>query len=613
MKFPHCLVQDRAWNHPLEAAFFSRAIREVWGLRSPAARGFVRAGLCMGVAAFAFFVESRAGAQTDVPRAGDLHKILPAENCGYTVAAAGLSLAGAELETLEPVETAEVRQNRLVIVAGLDAKPGATRAAWDFMRWWFGPEAVAVRRTWRIAVLPAAFPDGVPVSGLSFPPNKGFFNDTQTPESRFVWRWCAMNGPDMVVDLREAHEAALAVNAPARALGMALFSAAGDAAVEELVGAFGQGAPSGFAPVAAVRMQGTAEVLEKWLRELVSQAVVHSPLRTAWERRAAREPLALARMLAARYPTAPGMSYIPALAWSGAFRVSAWTGDGTFRQRALSQMRPFLSGEKPAMGKAPGLPAVAGHLAFSDWAALEGDAQAAALAKTAADALRLPADSPEVIPQATRWTDDMFMASSVLSRVAGATGDMGYAAAVQRLLTSYAARLQRADGVFVHVESSPFAWGRGNGFAAWGVMDALTHLPVDWAGRAELLAVYRKHLRGLLPYQSPDGMWRQVIDQPGAYREFTATAMITTAMARGVRLGWLDAATFDAAIERAWRALAVRIAEDGSLLDVCAGTGAKKDCDVSYYLRRDALSGPDERGGAMALTVCLEMRDYRVR
>jgi rhamnogalacturonyl hydrolase YesR len=104
-----------------------------------------------------------------------------------------------------------------------------------------------------------------------------------------------------------------------------------------------------------------------------------------------------------------------------------------------------------------------------------------------------------------------------------------------------------------------------------------------------------------------------VIDQPGAYREFTATAMITTARARGIRMGWLDADAFSPAVDRGWRAIAVRIAADGSLVDVCTGTGAKKDCDVSYYLRRDAVFGPDDRGGAMALTAALEILDFRKR
>ena len=69
-------------------------------------------------------------------------------------------------------------------------------------------------------------------------------------------------------------------------------------------------------------------------------------------------------------------------------------------------------------------------------------------------------------------------------------------------------------------------------------------------------------MKGLAAWQAPDGMWREVIDRPGAYREETATAMILTAMARGVRLGWLDR-SYAPTVDRAWRALAAHITEDG--------------------------------------------------
>jgi hypothetical protein len=39
------------------------------------------------------------------------------------------------------------------------------------------------------------------------------------------------------------------------------------------------------------------------------------------------EPLKIARVLAARYPAQPIMSYIPALTWSGSLRLSAMTGE----------------------------------------------------------------------------------------------------------------------------------------------------------------------------------------------------------------------------------------------------------------------------------------------
>src|SRR6185436_2345190 len=100
-----------------------------------------------------------------------------------------------------------------------------------------------------------------------------------------------------------------------------------------------------------------------------------------------------------------------------------------------------------------------------------------------------------------------------------------------------------------------------------------------------------------------DGSWREIIDRPGSYREVTATAMIQTAMARGVQLGWLDR-TFDTTVDRAWRALSAHIDEDGGLVDVCSGTGAGPT--VRYYYDRPAVEGADDRGGAMGLVAAME-------
>ncbi|MEO8681565.1 MAG: fused MFS/spermidine synthase [Vicinamibacterales bacterium] len=74
------------------------------------------------------------------------------------------------------------------------------------------------------------------------------------------------------------------------------------------------------------------------------------------------------------------------------------------------------------------LTSLAGHLAFSDAAVLDGNAAAATLAQKAADFM-LP-QSPEAIVRFPRqWTDDMFMATSVLARVGEATKDPKYGAA----------------------------------------------------------------------------------------------------------------------------------------------------------------------------------------
>jgi rhamnogalacturonyl hydrolase YesR len=114
---------------------------------------------------------------------------------------------------------------------------------------------------------------------------------------------------------------------------------------------------------------------------------------------------------------------------------------------------------------------------------------------------------------------------------------------------------------------------------------------------------------GLKGQQAPDGMWRQVVDEPGAYREESVTAMTLTAVARGVRLGWLDRNSFTPVINRAWQALAAHVSEDGAIVDVCTSTGSGPD--LRFYLDRTAISGFDDRGGAMALLAATEMLAFR--
>ena len=348
---------------------------------------------------------------------------------------------------------------------------------------------------------------------------------------------------------------------------------------------------------------------------------------------AERSPLDLARVLAARYPAQPIMSYIPALSWSGAMRLSRRTGDASFAAKARREMAPFLSGEKAAIAEPYLLTSLAGHLAFADLTTLANDPAGLKLARAAADfilpdfstastpgsglinetATRTPGSAaetadPAIVRFARRWTDDMFMASSVLSRVAAQTNDGRYATAVGALLTSYADSLQRPDGLFIHAIEGPHAWGRGNGFAALGLADALQHLPPTWPARARVLDSFRRHMRAMIPHQSDDGSWRQVVDAPESYRELTVTAMTVAAMARGVRLGWLDT-SFAPAIDRGWRAVAARVGADGVVADVCSGTGAGPTKE--YYLKRPVVNGADDRGGAMALLAALEIDELR--
>lgn len=538
----------------------------------------------------------------------------------YRVGPIGLTATGRGITALEPPVPALPTQPRIVLVAGLDGSRDGTRVVLDVLAWRLADATlVRNRRRWQVAAVPcvlaercdpvadgrvAGGPSSSPSSlGPVFPPDRGYFDAPEFREARYLWRWTTMLGPDLVIEVRNGP----ALEWRGNPLGRPRVPGSGVAAEGSLAGALGTGAPGGLAPVAALQVSGPPAEVIRALRELLDgrPTASPSPLHRALTARQVRSPLEIARMLAARFPVTPSMSYIPALSWSGALRVSAITGDAQYGERARAQMTPFLSGAKPAIAEPVLLTSLAGHQVFFDLAELAGNADADALARRAADAI-LGVGPDEIVRFATSWTDDMFMATSVLARAAKRTGDARYADAVARLLTSYATRLQRPDGLFMHAASGPHAWGRGNGFAAFGLMEALTHLPASWPERAQVLDSYRRLMNGLRRQQAWDGSWHQVVDEPGSYREFTVTAMTVAAMARGLRLGWLDR-SFDEVVQRGWRAVQARVSETGDLVDVCTGTGAGANATREYYLNRPAIFGPDDRGGAMALTAALEL------
>jgi unsaturated rhamnogalacturonyl hydrolase len=331
-----------------------------------------------------------------------------------------------------------------------------------------------------------------------------------------------------------------------------------------------------------------------WLAPIAAQTAGMDPA----------DPLKIARVLAARYPAQPIMSYIPGLAWSGSLRLTALTGEPQWREKALKEMQPFINGETPAIAEPYRLTSLAGHLALADAGTLDNDRGARARALEAATFVT--ADAPATgFRFATGWTDDMFMLSSILSRVT----NVDWTARLSTMLTTYASKLQRPDGLFMHAPDGPHAWGRGNGFALLGVTEALTHLPESFPNRAKVLDIYRAHVAALATHQSDDGSWRQVVDEPTSYRELTVTAMTVAAMARGVARGWIDRAAYQPVIDRGWTAVAARVMADGTVRDVCSGTGAGPTKE--YYLNRPVVNGADDRGGAMALLAALEVEQLR--
>ncbi len=515
------------------------------------------------------------------------------------VSGAGMARDDVPLLTLEngsPFDASRP-ERRLVLVGGLDGDADAARIVLDAVRWFKTEAPEAERARWLVSALPLALP-GADAAALpaTFPPVDGFFDHPERPESRYVWRWVAYQAPDLVVEIRagdglrvRAGGGSDAEALPARSLTAALADPANH---------------TGLGPVATLLATAGAADGAAVMRAVLARARDRqSPLRNVLNRRMARDPLTVARLMARRYPGTPSISYIPALAWVHTFRVAEMDDDASLRDKVLEEVRPWLSGGRPLFGNRISFAALAGTMIFSRLTGLPGeDGETAARLAAEGVALAAAESAPGMPEHASGWSDDFFLGTIAAVRA----GDSEGLAAAVRLVTATAARLQQPNGLFHHDADAPTAWGRGNGFGALGLSELLTVLPADHPEREAVLDIHRRHLAGMRSRQAPDGMWRQIVDVPGSYRETSVTAMTLTAMARGIRLGWLDD-SYRPVVDRAWRALLAHVADDGTLVDVCFSTGAGPT--RRHYLDRPAVNGADDRGGAMVLGAALEYYD----
>ena len=503
-----------------------------------------------------------------------------------TVSAGGLTQTQTPLLTIENHTpfSASTRQ-RIVIVAGLDGKRESARLAIAAVRWFKSEANEEIRRAWDISVMPLANPPGHPTD--TFPPTEFFFNDSERPDTRYIWRWVAYQAPDLVVELTTGDTFQIAGTGQEGTLSAAL---SGHSTNNKLGG------------VPVVVVAAPTQDAERVMREILTRAPEsRSDLRTTVDNRVRRRPLEIARLLAERYPGTPSMNYISGVAWVHTLRLAALLNDSSLRAKVIRDVQPWLSGEESITGDRITFAGLAGTMVFGELAKTRSPHRVTA-EQLATEGVALAAkESESGLPDyGSGWSDDVFLGTIAANTAQNRTG----MEAAVRLIIRYANELQQPSGLWHHAPDAPVTWGRGNGFAARGLAETLSSLPRDHNAFSTVLDIYRRHMEGMRSHQAPDGMWRQVVDLPGSYRETSVTALTLTAMSRGVRLGWLDQ-SYQTVVEHAWRGLLAHIETDGTLVDVCISTGAGPT--LRHYLDRTAVQGADDRGGALALGAALEM------
>ena len=200
--------------------------------------------------------------------------------------------------------------------------------------------------------------------------------------------------------------------------------------------------------------------------------------------------------------------------------------------------------------------------------------------------------------QTRLWIDDMFMITALQSQAYLASGKKYFIDRTAKEMVVYLDSLQHENGLFYHAPDVPFFWGRGDGWMAAGSAILLSCLPEDNPDRPRIMEGYKKMMASLLKYQSENGMWRQLIDDPQSWPETSSTGMFTFAMITGVKNGWLDQQTYGAAARKAWLALITYLDENADIREVCQGTNKKND--RQYYLDRQRITG-DMHGQAPVL------------
>jgi unsaturated rhamnogalacturonyl hydrolase len=419
------------------------------------------------------------------------------------------------------------------------------------------------RRAFNLIAVGLANPDGVP---LKFPPTGVAYRENA--EAHVLWRWIGLHAPDLVIVAGEQD------------YGLA------EALSANVV------AETGRIPTRRV-LPGQA------LLDVNARSLKPSQARIEMDRRAARTPRQLADELAQVYGHEFNQPlYIQALALIARTRL----GEIEDVKRLVA---PYVDGEKDSLTR-PNSLVLAGHLVFAELARRTGDQRYVQMVRKAAD-LGFEADGrmKESMPYHDGYSDSVFMGTVIAAEAGALTGDRKYFDLAARHVAFMQKLVLRPDGLYRHSPATDAAWGRGNGFPAIGLALSLPLFPKDHPELPRLVQSFQAHMQTHAAYQDRDGLWRNVVDYPGAYAEVSGTAMIGFSMLQGIRHGWLPREKFQPVVDKAWQAVLARTGPQGHMVDVCESTFNLKSIDD--YVRRAALFGVDARAGAMALMFATAM------
>ena len=165
---------------------------------------------------------------------------------------------------------------------------------------------------------------------------------------------------------------------------------------------------------------------------------------------------------------------------------------------------------------------------------------------------------------------------------------------------------------------SPNFWSRGMGWYAMALVDVLDYFPKNHPQRAQLVKDLQRLAPVLTKYQdAKTGGWYQVTDQgtrAGNYIETSSSSMFVYALAKGVRLGYLDK-SYQKAAEKGYQGLVknfIEIEPSGNVslngIVSVGGLGGDPYRDGSYeYYLSEPIKKNDFKGYGPFIMASVEM------
>ena len=159
---------------------------------------------------------------------------------------------------------------------------------------------------------------------------------------------------------------------------------------------------------------------------------------------------------------------------------------------------------------------------------------------------------------------------------------------------------------------SKHTWGRALGWYAMAIVDALDYIPLHEEGRDSVITIFNNIAKQLKKYQSPNGLWYQVMDRSGDegnYEESSCSTMFVYSLLKAIRKGYISPSYFSVA-RKGYEGILnhfITVDDKGlvSITKACAvaGLGGKvyRSGDYDYYIHETIRDNDPKAVGPLIL------------